>query len=337
MDLLKKLGFLAIVLLILFLFVWALYLPKTDITATIAKTIEEQRSKLDLYFEGVTFQESANGVLYWEIKAKDSSLNKTTNIATLEDAKGTFFRNGKPAMKFISPYVLWDMDRKEYILRTRSASTCGRKAAVREFLEETKKYSSFILPALALTNNEGYFFKAKALNWKLKTQRIVCTGGIYIKKGNLSGTADKLTADVSLEHLMITGNPCVLNLVNGTLNTIEAKSFEVDSINDELTANEGVTLTSDGLRLTARGLVYKQREDTIYFHPEVEMFYQEAQAQSDFAAYRIKKQEITLEKGAKLIRNGSELTGDKVIVSLQKKTFKVTGKTRIVIPEKELQ
>ena len=336
-DLLKKLSFFLLVAFILFLFVWALYLPKQDVTKTISQTIEEQKSRIDLLFEGVTFQESQNGIKYWEIKARTSSLNKSTGKADLKNAVGTFFRSGKPALKFIAPRVFWDMNKKEILLKEPIGYDTKAEARVQEFLKQAKSISTFILPARALKKGEGYFFKARELFWQLKTEQIICRGGIYLKKGEISGLADRLESDVALEKIKIYGNPCVLNLINNTVNTIEAQNFTVDGANDEVSASGGIILTANGLKLTSDQLNYKQNNDTIFFKPSVKLTYQDAQAKSATAAYNVKDQVISLEKNAELTRNGSTLTGDKVMVSLKNKTFKVFGKTKIVIPGDDIK
>jgi len=337
MGFLKGLAFFIVVIFILFLFIWALYLPKTEITTTISKTLEEQKSRLDLYFQGVTFQESQGGKKYWEIKAKTSSLNKTTGIATLTETRGTFFRSGKPVLKFISPYVTWDMTGKEIFLKEPIGYDLKAERKVQALLKETKNVSSFILPARALKKGEGYFFRAKNLNWKLQTEKIVCTNGIYLKKGEISGFADKLEADVALEKVNLSGNPCTMNIANQSLATLEARNFTVDSLKDELYATNGIILMANGLKLTSRDLIYKQKDDTIYFEPNVKVLYHDAQAESVSASYNIKNREIVLENNAKLLRKGSQLTGDKVIISLKDQTFRILGKTKIIIPEEEIK
>ncbi|MFA4967277.1 MAG: LptA/OstA family protein [Candidatus Margulisiibacteriota bacterium] len=336
-DLLKKAAFFILVVFILFLFVWALYLPKQDVTKTLTKTIEEQKSRMDMLFEGVTFQETQNGIKYWEIKAKTSSLNKSTGRAELKEARGTFFKAGKPALKFISPYVIWNMNKKEITLKEPIGFDEKAESKVQELIKKARDISTFILPARALKKEEGYFFKARELNWVLKDKQIVCSGGIYLKKGEISGLADKLEADVGLERVKIFGKPCVINLINQSINTLEAQSFIVDSVNDKLTASGGIVLTTEGLKLTAMEMNYLQDKDTILFKPSVKITYLDAQAKSDIASYDVKNRVISLEKNAELTRNGSNLTGDKVLVSLKNKTFKVFGKSKIVIPGEDIK
>ncbi len=321
-------------LFILFLFIWALYLPKEDITTTLSKTIEEQKHRLDLYFQGVTFNESLGGIKYWEIKAKSSSLNKDTGIALLEEANGIFFKNGRPVLKFISPHVLWNMNKKEIQLKDPIGYDLKLEGKIKALLKETKSFSTFILPP---RYGEGYFFKAKILNWKLETQKIICSGGIYLKKGEIAGVADRLEADVALEMVNIFGKPCVINLINKSLSTLEADQFSVNSLKDEMTASGEIILTAKDLKLTADELQYRQRENTLYFRPTVEVTYLDARAKGNLASYHTRNQEIILTGNVSLKRKGSHLTGDKVLVSLKNNTFKVTGKTRIVIPEEEIK
>ena len=229
------------------------------------------------------------------------------------------------------------MERKEIILQNPIGYDLKAEPRIASLIKQAKNISTFILPARAQNRNEGFFFKARELSWKLSTEKIICVGGIYLKKGELAGMAEKLESDVGLEKVNIFGSPCVINLINLSLTSLEAKTFLVDSLNDVITASGGIKLTADGFKLTADQLEYRQREDTLFFRPMVEINYLGTRAESKVASYNIKKNEIAMTDNAKLTRGGSQLTGDRVMVSLKHKTFKVVGKTRIVIPDEEIK
>ena len=98
------------------IFSWALFSPKQDISEKIHKTMKAQEKIADLAFKDVTFEEVVDGKKYWQLKAQKALVNKSTNLATLKDSAGTFFKNGKPALLFSSPAALWDMKKKEILL-----------------------------------------------------------------------------------------------------------------------------------------------------------------------------------------------------------------------------
>jgi lipopolysaccharide transport protein LptA len=338
MELLKKIGFLLFVIFVLFLFIWALYLPKKESTEIIKKTLEEQKQRLDLYFRGVTFQEIVGGIKYWEIKAKTSSLNKDTGIATLKDTYGTFFENGMPTLKFLSPLAVWNMNKKEIQLKDVIGFDAKSEDKVSRFLSEAKKVdiTTFTLPARYQKRGEGYFFKAKKLSWRLADQKISCGGGIWLTKGEISGLGRELQADVGLQKVLLKGNPKVV-LVNRDIITIEAQAFTVDSPTDTLSADGGVTLTSDHIKIKTQKINYRQRDNQIEIIKSVHITYRDILATADQALYDITKQVITLSQNTRLKRQDSIMTGDKITVSLKDKTFKISGKTKAVISEEEFQ
>lgn len=309
MEFLKRLGFLAFVLFILFLFVWALYLPKEEIADTITRTLEQQRERLDLFFQGVTFQESSNGVKYWEIQARSSSLNNTTGLATLEEATGYFYESGRPALKFISPRAYWQMKQKEIYLENPLGYDVKSEGHIREFLSEIKDkdVSVFSLPARYRTSGEGTLFKAKKLSWKMINKKLLCEGGIWLNKGEITGTGDTLQADVGLKKVLLYGHPRIV-IMNEYPTQIVADEFEVDTPSDTVLARRRVEMQSGQIKVTADKAVYDQRAQT-----------------------------VTLTENTRIYRRGSWLSGNTIVFSVKDKTFKVQGKTRVVIPEEEIK
>ncbi|KAF0132879.1 MAG: hypothetical protein FD145_1536 [Candidatus Saganbacteria bacterium] len=333
MEFLKKSAFFIFVVFILFLFIWALYLPKHDITKTLIKTIEEQKKLTDILLQEATFSENVGGVKYWEIKAKSSSLNKSTGVAAMEQTNGIFFKNNKPALKFISPLVTWNTINKNILLSDTLGFSVGSEQKARLLEKGGNQASTFILPQ----SQEGYYFKAKVLSWDINSQKIICSQGIYFQKGNVEGNAEKLQADVGLETVSILGNPCKIVIAGAPQGTIEAKDFLIDQTKNEISSIGKIILTADNLKLTAGKFLFKQKEAVAYFGNSVNITYDNASARGDQAAYNTKKQEISLMKNVSLLRKGSRLVGDKVIISLKNKTYKIIGKTKIVIPEEEIK
>lgn len=336
MEFIKKLIFFSFSLFILILFVWALYIPKQDIKDTISQTLEEQKGRLDLFYKGVTFQETSNGVKYWEIKAKTSSVNNDLGIATLESTEGTFFSRGKPTLKFIAPKAVWQINKKEiFLYKPTGFDANADKKHIASIYTNHKAPSYFELPARYAGNGRGFFFKAENLSWSIKDKKIVCDNGIWLKKGEISGLAKILQADVGLEKVMISGDPKVY-LTNDVIALLEAKKFEIDNPTNRLTAKDNVKLTANNIVVKTKIATYEQETNLVKLSGGVSALYKNYKSWSKIASYDIKKQLMTLSDKAVLKRGSSILSGNSVIINIKSKTFSVKGKSKIVVPEKEL-
>jgi len=338
MDLLKRITFIVFVLFILFLFVWAFFLPKKEATETVSEVLRTQKEKLDLFFQGVTFQENSNGVKYWELTAKTSSMNRDTGVADLKESRGTFFDNGKPALKFIAPRAIWDMNKQEIELFDPLGYDVKSQGNINRFLRAYKQKngpSVFQLPTLFKKRGEGYLFKAQNLTWKLSTKKILCKEGIWLTKGEVTGIARELSADVALEKVILSGSPKIF-ISNHGLATIEAERFEVDSLHDIITAKDGVILTTDDIQLKANEAKYLQKYHLLQLKGGIVIEYKKALATASLANYHMDRQLIELTENTRLTRGESVLQGEKVLISLTDKQFRVVGKTKTIIPEKEL-
>lgn len=337
MDIFKNILFTIFCIFILVLFIWALYIPKQDITQTISQTLKEQTQKLDLLYKGVTFQEVSNGIKYWEMKARTSSVNNSTGIATLEETNGTFFSNGKPTLKFKAPNAIWKMAEKEIILIKPigyDAKTEEKGFSIFDNSQE-KALSYFELPSRYEGKGKGFFFKAENLSWSLKDQEIVCENGLWIKKGEISGLAETLKADVSLEKIKILGHPKVF--ISDTVpSQLDANEFDIDNPKNTLTAKDDVVLTTNQIIVKTKTAIYDQGDNTIKLMGNVSAKYKQFTATADFAAYNLKTQTIILSGNPGLQKGSSSLTGDSVIINTRTKNFSVIGKSKIIVPEKEL-
>ena len=213
------------------LFYWALFSPKEDVSKRIYKTLQEQEKRADLSFKDVTFEEVVAGVKYWQLKAKSAMVNKSTGIATLKDSRGDFFKKGKPVLRFRSPAALWDMKKKEILLDKPLGYDVKLERKITDLLKTLTKsrFSIFNLPKIYKTGF-GYWFQAKNLSWKLADERLLCTGGIVLNKGEVTGYSEKLEGDVALESILLRGDPkLVVTPDNTSPLTLEAEVFEIVS------------------------------------------------------------------------------------------------------------
>lgn len=336
MNIFQKLFYFFFFAAVLFFFIWALYLPKEDVTEKINQLISQQQEKQDVYFQGVTFQEVAGGKKYWEIKARTSSIDQDTQIATLETALGTFYEKNQPTLNFITPRAIWNMEKKEITLFDPVGFDVSMASEIKDLLSMEKSPFFLKLPENYQGRGRGYFFRAKSLSWKMSDQRIICPHGIWLFKGNVSGYGERLTADVAMENVILSGHPRI-TVKNSPSAIIEAREFTANNPQNTISAKAGVNLTSGAIRVYADEAKYFQSRGIIELYHNIKMKYNDMRAQGQFATYDIVQGTITLSGSARLIRGNSVVEGEKVVASLKDKKFKVEGKTRIVIPEKEIE
>jgi len=193
--------------------------------------------------------------------------------------------------------------------------------------------SVFNLPK-AYQKGIGYWFQAKNLSWKVADQQLVCTGGIVLNKGELTGYAEKLTGDVEFKKVLLDGSPrIVLAEVQGGLVTIEAHQFELDSESDLLTAHGSPVITWRDAKISSLLASYHQPENIINLDGDVKVNYQDITAWGNSADYPTGKELIILSGEARAEQADSKLSSDKVMVSLKEKKISLLGKSRVVIPE----
>ncbi len=323
-------------------FIWAIFIPKGDLSRKITETLTSQRHRADLFFRGVTFAEIVSGVKYWEIKADSSDLNKTTQIASMKIVDGTFFKKGEKSLKIIAPAATWNMKNKEIYL----VNPLGYDAKYeREFKKKIKELdleknnlSEFNIPnSFGLTKKIGYWFKAKNLTWRLTTKRIVCTDGIKLTKGDITVYSERLDGDVGLERTVLTGNPKAIILEKDKI-TLTATKFEVDSKSDIMYALGNVKFILESTIkgktiITSNAAAYNQRENIIELTGNVEINHKDIRASSNLASYFMPQRKITLTGDAKAFRAGEELRGDKIHIYLEEDRIDVEGGTKIFIPK----
>ncbi|NQU17030.1 MAG: LPS export ABC transporter periplasmic protein LptC [Candidatus Saganbacteria bacterium] len=331
MELLKKISFYLFVAFVLFLFVWALFIPKTEISQKIAEAVKSQTERADLAFKGVTVQEIVDGIKYWEIKAKTSNLNEDKNYAILKETNGTFFEKDEPGLKFISPEILWQIEKKEIEMKQPFGFDARSEKKVKTLLKDRRK-NIFALP---LKNGQGYYFKAEKLKWKLKDKKISCQGNIWIRRDQVIGFADSLTSDVKLSRVLLGGNPYLI-ISSPQKVRIEADYFEVDSQKDTIHAKGDVIIKTNNSTITAPELNYNQSSGIVTLKDNVLILYKGSRASGKTASYNTKRQLVILKEQAKLEQEGSSVTGEIITYSLKTNKFDISGRSRAVIPEKTL-
>lgn len=324
---------------IVWIFYWALFSPKQEISQRIYKTIREQEKRADLAFKEVSFEEIEAGIKYWQLFAQKAMINKSTRIATLKDSDGTFFNDGKTTLLFKSPAALWDMKKKEIYLDQPigyDASLKDKIASLSQDLKKSPQQSIFNLEDQR--NGTALWFVANNLSWKLADKKIVCHGDIVIKKGKAIGYAQKLNGDVALEKIKISGNPkVIITPKQNKAVTMEADYFEINSQLETITATGKPKIFWQAAKITCTKAKYSEANDKLNLWGNVKITFQDIKAQGNSAVYYINKDEIVLAGQTKAEQAENSLRGDKILVSLRKNKISVFGQGKFIISEEELK
>lgn len=329
------------ILLIVFLvfiagiFYWAIFSPKEDISERIQKTLKEQEKRADLTFKDVSFEEIVSGVKYWKLTAKVAMVNKSTDIATLRNSKGTFYKKGKAVLRFISPAALWDMRKKEIFMDKPLGYDIKLENKIASLLKKIKKsnQSIFTLPGL-YEKGPGYWFKAKNCSWKFADQKLLCTGGIIINKGEVTGYSESLQADVALENIFLKGDPrVVIKPKNSSPITIEADVFEVISVEDTIIAYGNPKILWGDAEIVSTNIKYLQREKLLELSGWVQVKYNDIRAWGKSAKYYAEKQKIVLEGDAGAVQADNRFSGKKIQVSFKDQKISILGRGKAVFSD----
>jgi lipopolysaccharide export system protein LptA len=329
----------SLVLFIIWVFSWALFAPKKDLSQFISDTMMEQAKKADLSFKQVSFEEVAAGVKFWQLRAETAMVNKNSGLAALQNTTGTFYKKGRPVLKFRSPAALWEMKKQEIYLDKPLGFDAAYERQITVLARELKSdpLSVFNLPA-EYRKGLGYWFQARNLSWKVADQLLFCTGGIRLNKGEISGRAETLKGDVEFNKVVLEGQPLFTIAPAGTAPvTIEARSFEIASAQDQLSAYGDPVITWKDARITARTASYHQAKKTLRLEGDVQVFYRDITASGAAADYLVGPQIIILTGQARAAQAGSQLSSDKVVVALKEQKISLAGRSRVVISEEELK
>ena len=335
MKLAYRLILIAFIIFVGSIILWALFLPKEDVSQRIYRTLKEQEKKADLSFKEVTFEEVLAGKKYWQLAAQSAMINKSTQVATLKNVNGSFFKDNQAALRFKSPAALWDMKNKEILLDQPLGYDISLEDKIQSLIKQQQSRSSsiFTLPALA-SADPGYWFLAKNLSWNLANQQLLCTGNIILKKGGLTGQAQTLKSDIGMEKIFLSGNPIIMiNTNKQAPATLEAETFEVLRKNNLINATGNPRLIWTDAIINADKFIYQQKDKQLQLVGNVKVTYQDIKASSQTAIYSAVKNNIVLEGNARARQADNKLSGNKVSVSLKDKKIKLLGKGKVVISE----
>jgi len=321
------------------IFYWAIFIPKEEVSQKIYQTIKEQEKRADLSFKQVTFEENAGGIKYWQLVAETAMINNDQGIASLKNAQGTFFKGGKPSLRFRSPAALWNMKAKEIYLDRPIGYDIVLEGKISRIISALKNQplSIFNLPEI-YKNGPGYWFQAKNLSWKLQDQELQCTGGIVLNKGEVTGRADKLSGDVALETVQLEGNATLtIKPLLGSPATVEAAAFEIQSLTNTILARGNPRIKWENAMITANEVKYFQPGKQFHLSGNVQLSFQEIQAAGAGAVYSVFPQQFILSGKAWARQGDNNLSGDRIVVYLKEKKISLAGRSRVVITEEEIK
>jgi lipopolysaccharide transport protein LptA len=323
-----------IVLVIFGFFIWAL-LPKDDFAGKISKKIENEKQKADIVFKDSTLAEVYDGIKYWELISKNSTINRSLDTSDLTDVDGLFYDKGKPTLKFLAPSAVWHMKQNDILLNDPIGYDIKYERSIKAKLAGLKDAknirSVFHLPAKVGDKFDGYWFSAKNLNWKLSTKKLICNGSITLTKGDLLINAEKLEADVGLEKAHLTGKASGNIYTDGKEIHISADSFLVDRSKDIVVAEPNVIITRKGSKITAGKAVYDQKNGIISLYGDVFLTDDQISAFSRNASYDTLKGKVTLLEKAKAVRGKNEVYGDRILVLLGQNKIMIQGHSKATI------
>lgn len=335
MKIWHRITLITFVLFIASIFYWALYAPKQEISERIYETLKEQEGEADLSFKDVTFEEVVAAVKYWELSAKTAMVNKSTGIATLRNAGGTFFKDGKAVLRFRSPAALWDMKKKEILLDKPLGYDISLEPKIAALIKNNQRsvFSRFTLPRIA-QKESGYWFQAKNLSWKLADQKLLCTGGIVLNKGEVTGYSSRLEGDVGFEKVFLEGDPKIIITPPKTSPiSLEADVFEVENSKDVILAHGNPIITWEEAKVTADDIKYLQVTETLKLNGSVKIKYKNIRATGNSASYLTSHGRIDIEGDAFAQQGENKLSGQKISVSLKDNKISVMGKGKVIISE----
>ena len=294
--------------------------------------MKAQEKIADLAFKDVTFEEVVDGKKYWQLKAQKALVNKSTNLATLKDSAGTFFKNGKPALLFSSPAALWDMKKKEILLDQPIGYDPSLKDKI-DLSKENSKLSIFNLPRI-YEEKSSFWFKANNLSWKVDDQKLLCTGNIRLTKGEVTGYCGKLEGDVGFEKVVLENKPkIIIQQENSTPSTLEAKIFEIRSKENLILAKGSPQIIWKEAIILAQFIKYNQKERVLNLNGRAKITYKDIVAWGNSANYYIDDEIVEIIGNAQAKQGENRLKGKKIRVNLKDQKISVAGKGKIVISE----
>ncbi len=302
----KKVFAFLVFVFILWIFYWALFVPKESLTGRISRELERQSSKLDLFMKGVVFSEIVEGKKYWEIKALTSQINKDTGKALLNDIQGVFFSDGKPYIRFTAPSVIWEMKQQQITIDSPQGT------------------------------DNNYKFSVPDLTWSLSRGSFWTDGPVIFKSkyGLIKGRG--LVGSPGRSGMTIKGDPTAVFSKGGKTLSLQAQSFALDGTRGNIIASGDCSVSMDALSMTAREMEYFRAKAEILARGKVKMFYRDIKASADEAFFGLAGNTVILSGNASASRQGSRMTAGRLKIDMKNNRIVMEERTEVFVEEEDL-
>jgi lipopolysaccharide export system protein LptA len=314
--------FLAVILLASVIF---MVLRKPDLVKE--QVADRVIKRPDFVFKGVTVSEISGPKKYWELTAQTADIEKQN--AVMRKAVGIFYRQQRPALKIVSPYMVLNMDSRNISAASPLATSLGTSA------------------------EQSVSMNAKMLHWRADAEELTGEGDVRIRRRDYLLSGDHLKSSLALEKVTLWGRASAQTDVQ-----IEAKQFEMDNPADLLTAKEQVIINKDKLRIFCDELKYYKAKKEIYVYGRVKVVHEkmtmlcrsakylpedglvyasddikfvldDIRGTSQKATFYQKEEKAVLEGSPQAWQGASKLKGDRITIYLQDKKIVTEGSTKI--------
>lgn len=140
-----------------------------------------------MVYHNNTIKEEVNGRLIWECYADTMTVNQDTQVITMENIKGTFYREDGSSITLTAPKGTYDQAKKNM-----------------EFEENIHAEST-----------DGMTFDTGKITWDGQQELLTCENNVKITKPGMQATADKAESKDMFKKFKLMGNA---KIVKGDVN-----------------------------------------------------------------------------------------------------------------------
>ena len=146
--------------------------------------VEEVAKPVDntMTYTNNTLKEEVNGKLVWECYAETMSVDQTTQLVTMENIKGKFYREDGSSIEITA-------DRGEY-----------DQKAKRMILDK----------GIHAKSTDDMTFDTDKVTWDGNKGVLLCEGNVKITKPNLSASGDKAESKDAFQNFKLMGNAHII-------------------------------------------------------------------------------------------------------------------------------
>ncbi len=146
----------------------------------------EEKLKADqakvMVYHNNTLKEEVNGKLLWECFAETMTVNQDTQAVTMENVKGTFYREDGTKIELIAPKAAYDQEARNIELED----------------------------GVEAKSNDELKFKTDKVIWDGNQGILTCIGNVNIEKPGLRATSDKAESKDAFTNFKLIGNAHII-------------------------------------------------------------------------------------------------------------------------------